>query len=330
MKSNQVRRRALGAAFIVALLGSSANALAQSDFPNKPVKLVVGYSPGGPTDVLGRLLGQEMGALLGQAVVVENKPGVSGNIATEFVQHAAPDGYTMIVNTIAHNVNPLLNPGRIKYDPIKDFTQVARIALLPQLIVVGGNSPYQTLTDLVKKAQSAPLAVSYGSSGVGGSAHLAGALLELRTQSQMTHVPYKGNAPALTDVMAGRVDFMFYPMIGVADHVKAGKLRVLAVATAEPHPDYPGIPTMSDMGLKGFENYAQPIGFIAPAGLPPAVTAKLEATIAAAVAKPAVSARMRSLGAVVAYQGSREYREWLTQDRTRWADLIRDAKIKVD
>lgn len=206
MKSNQVRRRALGAAFIVALLGSSANALAQSDFPNKPVKLVVGYSPGGPTDVLGRLLGQEMGALLGQAVVVENKPGVSGNIATEFVQHAAPDGYTMIVNTIAHNVNPLLNPGRIKYDPIKDFTQVARIALLPQLIVVGGNSPYQTLTDLVKKAQSAPLAVSYGSSGVGGSAHLAGALLELRTQSQMTHVPYKGNAPALTDVMAGRVD----------------------------------------------------------------------------------------------------------------------------
>lgn len=323
-----LRLAAFGAA---TLLGATAlPAMAQPDYPSRPIRLVVGYSAGGPTDVLARVLGQEMANRLGQPLVVENKAGANGNIATEFVRHAAPDGYTLLMNTISHNVNPLLQPELVKYDPIADFTPVAQVAVLPQMIVVAGNSPFKTLEDLVKKAQEAPQRVSYGSAGVGGSAHLAAALLEQRSKTRMNHIPFKGNGPALTEVMAGRVDFMFFPMIGAGDFVATGKLRILAVTTARRHPDYPTIPTTSEVGLPGFEDYAQPIGFIAPAGLPPAIADKLDAVVVAALAAPATQARLKALGAEVVHRGPTQYREWLTQDRKRWADLIRSANIKAE
>lgn len=324
------RRLALLAAALLATAGLQTQALAQSDYPNRPIRLMVGYSAGGPTDVLARVIGQDIGTTLGQPVVVENKVGVNGHLATDFLQHAQPDGYTLIVNTISHNVNPLLQPDRIKYDPIKEFTQVSMVAVLPQLIVVGADSPYKTLGDLVKKAQSAPDAVSYGTAGVGGSAHLASALLEQRSKSKMNHIPFKGNAPALTEVMAGRVDFMFYPMIGIADFVTAGKVRILAATTARRHPDYPQVPTTAELGFPGFEDYAQPIGFLAPAGVPAPIVAKIDAAIAAALKKPALQARLTALGADVQYRSSNDYREWLTQDRTRWSQLIKSANIKAE
>ncbi|KWT72457.1 MULTISPECIES: tripartite tricarboxylate transporter substrate binding protein [unclassified Variovorax] len=330
MKRHATRRLVLITAALWGAAGLSTPALAQGDYPNKPIKVVVGYSAGGPTDVLARVLGQDIGAELGQPVVIENKPGVNGNIATEFVRQAAPDGYTLIVNTISHNVNPLLQPDRIKYDPVKDFTPVSMVAVLPQLIVVAGDSPYKTLGDLVKKAQSAPSAVTYGTAGVGGSAHLAAALLEQRSNTKMNHIPFKGNAPALTEVIAGRVDFMFYPMVGVSEFVTSGKVRILAATTAKRHPDYPQVPTTAELGFPGFEDYAQPIGFIAPAGLPAPIAAKLDAAIAATLNKPAMQARFRSLGAELKHLGPAEYREWLGQDRARWAQLIRSANIKAE
>ena len=313
-----------------ALVAVAPLALAQPAYPDRPVRLVVGYSAGGPTDVLARVLGQDMALALGQPVVVDNKPGANGNIATEFVQHAAPDGYTVIMNTISHNVNPLLQPERVKYDPVKDFTPIAQVAVLPQIIVVGADSPYRTLDDLVKKAQARPEAVTYGTAGVGGSAHLAAVLLEQRSKARMNHIPFKGNAPALTEVMSGRVDFMFFPMIGAAEYVNAGKLRVLAVAAARRHPDYPGVPTTTELGYAGFEDYAQPIGFIGPAGLPAPVVDKLDKAIAAALARPATEARLKSLGAEVKYRGPADYRTWLGQDRARWAQLIQSANIKAE
>jgi tripartite-type tricarboxylate transporter receptor subunit TctC len=327
------RRVALRAATftVAALLGvASLPARADSTYPDKPIRLVVGYSAGGPTDVLARVLGQDIGATLGQSVIVDNKAGVNGNIATEFVQRAAPDGYTLIVNTISHNVNPLLQPARIKYDPIKDFTPVSMVAVLPQLIVVAGDSPYKTLDDLVKKAKSKTDAVSYGTAGVGGSAHLAAALLEQKTGTHMNHIPFKGNAPALTEVMSGRVDFMFFPMIGASEYVTSGKLRILAVTTAKRHADYPQVPTTSELGFPGFDEYSQPIGFIAPAGLPKPIADKLDSAIAAALAKPALQERLRSLGADVKHLGPTEYRDWLAKDRARWAELIRSANIKAE
>ncbi|VTU23264.1 Bug family tripartite tricarboxylate transporter substrate binding protein [Variovorax sp. RA8] len=330
MKRHTTRRLVLIAAALWGTASLSTPALAQGDYPNKPIKVVVGYSAGGPTDVLARVLGQDIGAVLGQPVVIENKPGVNGNIATDYVRHAAPDGYTLIVNTISHNVNPLLQPDRIKYDPVKDFTPVSMVAVLPQLIVVAGDSPYKTLGDLVKKAQSAPGAVTYGTAGVGGSAHLAAALLEQRSNTKMNHIPFKGNAPALTEVIAGRVDFMFYPMVGVSEFVTGGKVRILAATTAKRHPDYPQVPTTAELGFPGFEDYAQPIGFIAPAGLPAPIAAKLDAAIVAVLNKPAMQARFKSLGAELKHLGPDEYREWLGQDRARWAQLIRSANIKAE
>jgi tripartite-type tricarboxylate transporter receptor subunit TctC len=310
-------------------LGGTA-AFAQGDYPNRPIRLVVGYSTGGPTDILARLLGQEIGSRLGQTIVVENKPGANGNIGTETVQNAAPDGYTLLMNTISHNVNPLIQPGVMKYDPIKDFTPVAQVAVLPQMVVVAGSSPYKTLGDLLKKAKSAPEAVSYGSAGVGGSAHLAAALLQERSGAKMNHVPFRGNAPALTEVMAGRVDFMFYPMVGVSEQIAAGRLKVLAVTTAKRQPDYPDVPTTAELGFAGFEDYAQPIGFIAPAGLPTTIAETLDKAIAASLQKPEIQARLKGLGAEITHRGPAQYREWLAQDRARWAELIRGANIKAE
>lgn len=322
--------RFVAVAAATALGATSFGARAQSDYPNHPIRLVVGYSAGGPTDVLARVLGQDMSISLGQTLVVDNKPGANGNIATEFVQHSAPDGYTVVMNTISHNVNPLLQPDRVKYDPIKDFTPIAQVAVLPQIIVVSGDSPYKTLGDLIQKARTKPDAVSYGTAGVGGSAHLAAVLLEQRSKTHMNHIPFKGNGPALTEVMSGRVDFMFFPMIGAAEYVNAGKLRVLAVATAKPHPDYPGVPTTGELGFPGFEDYAQPIGFIGPAGMSPAVVDKLNKAIAAALAKPTTETRLKTLGAEIKYRGPADYKEWLGQDRARWAQLIQSANIKAE
>lgn len=325
------RRCALRVTALAALLSAlGPMAFAQSEYPNRPIRLVVGYSAGGPTDVLARVLGQDMAGALGQSVVVDNKPGANGNIATEFVQHAAPDGYTLIMNTISHNVNPLLQPDRVKYEPVKDFTPIAQVAVLPQIIVVAADSPYKTLGDLVKQAQAKPEGVSYGTAGVGGSAHLAAVLLEQRSKIRMNHIPFKGNAPALTEVMSGRVDFMFFPMIGAAEFVNAGKIRVLAVAAGTRHPDYPGVPTTAELGYAGFEDYAQPIGFIGPADLPAPIVEKLDKAIAAALAKPATEARLKSLGAEIKYRGPADYRTWLGQDRTRWAQLIKSANIKAE
>lgn len=317
----------IAAFFLVAASALAGPALAQ-DFPNRPIRFVVGYAAGGPTDVIARLVGQEAGSALGQTVVVENKTGANGNIATEMVARAPADGYTLIVNTLSHNVNPLLNP--VKYDPVKDFAPVSLAVVLPQVLVVGPQSPHGSVQALVGAARAGASTVSYGSAGNGGSAHLAAALLEQRSGAKMNHIPFRGNAPALTEVMAGRVDFMFYPMIGVADHVAQKQLKVLAVTTPKRHADFPGVPTMAEAGFAGFEDYVGPVGFLAPAGTPPAVVSKLAEAIRGALAKPAVQERLRGLGAVVVGSTPEEYRAWLRQDAERWAQLVRAAGIRAE
>ena len=323
-----IRRAAIATVACVAALGPFA-AHAQ-DYPNKPIKFVVGYAAGGPTDVIARILGVEVGNFLGQPVVVENRAGANGNIGTESVARAPADGYTLIVNTLSHNVNPLLNAAIVKYDPVKDFTPVSLAVILPQVLVVADDSPYRTLGDLIKAAKAGPGKISYGSAGGGGSAHLAAELLALKSNTKMTHIPFKGNAPALTEVMSGRVNFMFYPMIGVANFVNEKKLRLLAVTTAAKHPDYPAVPTMAEAGYKGFEAYVGPVGFLAPAGTPAPVIQKLSTAVRAALAKPEVREKLRGLGAVVVGSSSDEYREWLKGDAQRWAELIKTAHIKAE
>ena len=313
---------------VVALAGAAASA---QTYPTKPIKLLVGFAAGGPTDVIGRVVAQDMSASLGQNVLVENKAGANSLIATQEVKRAPPDGYTLMVTTLSHNVNAILLADKKPYDPIADFTPVSLVALLPLVMVTKPDSPFSSVQDVVKAAKAKPGDVSYGSAGNGGSAHLAAALLETLSGTQMTHVPFRGNAPALTEVMAGRVSFMFYPMIGIADQVEQKRLKALAVSTAQRHPDYPGVPTMAEAGFPGFEEYTQGLGIIAPAGTPAPVVKQLNEAVRASLARPETKDKLKALGAITEGGSTpAEFQAWLKKDAERWERVIKAANVKAE
>jgi len=308
-----------------------ATAAAAQTFPTKPVKLVVGFSAGGPTDVIARIIAQDMTASFGQTVLVENKAGAASMIATQEVKRSAPDGYTLYVTTLTHSVNAILHADKKPYDPIADFTPITLVCHLPLVMVAKGDSPFNTAADVVKTAKAKPGEVSYGSSGNGGSAHLAGALVEALTGTKMLHVPFKGNAPALTEVMAGRVSFMFYPMVGIAEQVAQKRLKVLAVSTEKRHPDYPNVPTMSESGFPGFEEYTQGLGVVGPAGLPAPVVSRLNEAIRASLVKPDTKEKLSKLGAITEGGSTpAEFRSFLAKDLERWERVIKAAGVKAD
>jgi tripartite-type tricarboxylate transporter receptor subunit TctC len=305
-------------------------ALAQS-FPDKPVRLVVGFSAGGPTDVIARIIAQDMTASFGQSVIVENKAGAASMIATQDVKRAAPDGYTLYMTTLTHSVNAILHADKKPYDPIADFTPITLVCHLPLVMVAKGDSPFNSPQDVVKAAKAKPGEISYGSSGNGGSAHLAGALVEALTGTKMLHVPFKGNAPALTEVMAGRVSFMFYPMVGIAEHVQAKRLKVLGVSTEKRHPDYPGVPTMSESGFPGFEQYTQGLGVVGPAGLPAPVVSRLNQAIRASLVKPDTREKLSKLGAITEGGSTpAQFKSFLAKDLERWERVIKAAGVKAE
>jgi tripartite-type tricarboxylate transporter receptor subunit TctC len=312
-----------------AALSAAAAALGQ-EFPTRPIRMIVGFAPGGPTDVIARVMAQDMTANLRQSVLVENRAGANSMIGTEAVAKAAPDGYTLLVSTLAHNVNPILAPDKVKYHPVKDFAAISLAAVLPMIAVTGYDSPIQSVRDIVARAKASPGSITYGSAGNGGSAHLAAALLETRSGTQMTHVPFKGNAPALTEVIAGRVSFMFYPMIGIADQVAQKRLRPLGISTPTRHPDFPTVPTMAEAGYPGFEEYSPGVGYLAPAGTPAAIINKLADAMGASLARPETRERMRVLGANSVGSTPAEFATWLQQDYERWARVIKAAGVKPE
>lgn len=306
-------------------------ASAQStNYPNQPIKMLIGFAAGGPTDVIGRILAQHMTTTMGQSVVVENRTGANSLIATREVAKAKPDGYTVLFASLSHNVNRLLLNEKAEYEPLGSFAPVSLVANLPLVVVTAYDSPYKTLQDLIAAAKSKPDAVSYGSAGNGGSAHLAGALMATMTNTKMVHVPFRGNAPALTEVMAGRVSFMFYPMIGIAGHVADTRLRVLAVGSAKPMPDFPGVPTMDESGFPNFEQTAPWVGMLAPAGTPKAIVDQLNAALKKALAQPEIIKRMKDLGASPIGDTPDEFRAFLVKDSERWERVIKASGIKAD
>ena len=316
--------------FLLFALWLATAASAQS-FPTKPVKLVVGFSAGGPTDVIARILAQDMTASFGQSVLVENKAGAASMIATQEVKRSAPDGYTLYVTTLTHSVNAILHADKKPYDPIQDFTPITLVCHLPLVMVTKGDSPFNNPQDVVKAAKAKPGEISYGSSGSGGSAHLAGALVEALTGTKMLHVPFKGNAPALTEVMAGRVSFMFYPMVGIAEQVQQKRLKVIGVSTPARHPDYPGVPTMSESGFPGFEEYTQGLGVVGPAGMPAAVVARLNEAIRTSLVKPDTKEKLNKLGAITEGGSTpAEFRAWLGKDLERWERVIKAAGVTAE
>lgn len=314
-----------------ALPGMISRADAQTAaYPSQNIKMVIGFAAGGPTDVIGRILAQHMSASLGQTVIVENRTGANSLIATKEVAKAKPDGYTVLFASLSHNVNRLLLNEKAEYDPLKDFEPISLAANLPLVLVTADDSPFKTLQDLVNKAKSSPDSVSYGSAGNGGSAHLAAAMMATQSNTKMLHVPFRGNAPALTEVMSGRVSFMFYPMIGIAGHVNDKRLRVLAVGSAQPMPDFPGVPTMDASGFPGFEQTAPWVGLLAPAGTPKPIVDKLNVALVQALNLPDVQKRLKELGAISVGDKPDQFKAFLIKDQDRWAKVIEASGIKAE
>jgi tripartite-type tricarboxylate transporter receptor subunit TctC len=303
-------------------------AVAQN-YPTKPIRVVVGFAAGGPTDVIARIIAQDMSAAFGQSVVVDNRTGANSLIATELVAHAAPDGYTLLFASLSHNVNAILLP-KVQYGPLKDFAPVSLAAVLPLLLVTRPDAPFNTAQELIKLAKAKPGELTYGSAGNGGSAHLAAALLETSSGVKMTHVPFRGNAPALADVMAGRVSFMFYPMIGIQEYVSAKRLKVLAIGTAQRHPDYPSSPTMAESGFPGFEDTAPWVGMLAPGKTPPAIVNRLNEALRNALARPESRKRLEALGAINVGDSPAEFTTFLKKDWERWSRVIKAAGVKAE
>lgn len=299
-------------------------------YPVKPIRLVVGFAAGGPTDVIARVLAQQMTASMGQTVVVENRTGANAIIATDLVARAAPDGYTALFSSLSLLVNAILSPDRIKYDPFKDYAPVSNAASLPMVVVTRPSTPVNSMRELIALAKRRPGEVTYGSAGHGGSAHLAGAMLETMGNAKMTHVSFRGNAPALVDVMSGQVTFMVYPIIGIAEFVNANKLKVLAVGTAKRHPDFPSVPTAAESGFAGFEQCAPWVGMLVSAGTPSPIVNRLSEEMRKALAKPETVTRLNTLGAVIIGDTPDEFAAFLKKDHERWSRVIKTAGVKTE
>ncbi len=313
-----------------AFLTCCAVAHANDAYPTKPIRLLVGFSAGGPTDVIARVVAKDMSVTLGQSVVVENKAGASAMIATREVRNSPADGYTLLFSSLGMNVNPILLGEQAGYNSKTDFTPISNAANLPMVAVVAYDSPLRTIADLLKKAKTKPEAVSFASSGSGGSGHLAAELLGTGAKVKMLHVPYKGNGPALLEVMAGRVDFMIYPVIGLADFVATKRVHILAVGTAKRLAQFPDAPTMAEVGFAGFEETAPWVGLLGPAKTPPAVVARLHDAMTKALVKPEVRVQLEKLGAVIVGDSPTEFTAFLKRDYERWDNVIKAAAVKAD
>ena len=309
----------------LSVLLAAGPGLAQT-WPSKPIKVIVGFTAGGPTDVIARVLAKDMTATLGQPVFVENIAGANSMIATNAALRAAPDGYTLFCASLHFNVTPLLKKN--VYQPLRDFSPIARVANLPMLMVTYPDSPFKSVADVIAAARTRSGGINYAISGNGSSGHLTAELFANEAKIQMTGIPYKGNGPALMDVMAGRVDFMFYPVVGVPDFVKQNRLRVLATGTKARLADFPDVPTMNEAGFAGFEETAPWVGYFAPAGTPEPVVMRLNQAINQALANPEVTASMKNLGAEIAVTTPAEFQAFLKSDVERWSRVIKAANIK--
>lgn len=304
-------------------------AQAAESYPSKPVQMIIGYAAGGPTDVTGRVLAKEMTALLDVSVVVSNKTGGASLIGTKEVLQSSPDGYTLLFASLGHNVNPILMPAQADYDPIADFEPVILVATQPLVMVTAYDSPYQSVNDVIEDARKNPGSVSFGSAGNGGSAHLAAELLAHSADVEMLHVPFRGNAPALTEVTAGRVAFMFYPSVGIAEQVAAKRIKILAVGPTSGLAQFPDTPTMASFGYQGFDDAAPWVGLLAPKGTPKPIIDRLNEIMNLAMQKKEVRVRLESLGNVLVGGAPQAFIDYLNKNTEKMTEIVRQAKITV-
>jgi len=308
------------------LLGAQA-ALAES-YPKKPITIVVPYPPGGPTDIVARVVGQKLGDRLGQQVIVDNRPGAGGNIGAALVARAAPDGYTLLLGTTAHAINPSVFPA-LNYDILKDFSPVVLLTSLPLVVITNASVPAKNVQELVALAKSKQGQLTYASSGNGQSTHLAAELFKTMTGAPMTHVPYKGSAPALTDVAGGQVSVMFDTLLSAMPHIKSGRLKALAVTSAKRSASAPELPTVAESGVPGYEAVAWS-GLLAPAHTPPEIVAKLNTEINVILGQPDVQKRFLNDGAEPVGGSPEQFSTHISSEVQKWATVAKLSGAKVD
>jgi tripartite-type tricarboxylate transporter receptor subunit TctC len=323
-----MKARLIALALIGAALSPSA-AMAQDDYPSKPVRIIVPYVAGGAADIFGRAIAQKLSEALKQPFIVENRGGANGGIGADFVAKAPPDGYTLLATASGPiTVNPVLY-AKVPYDPIKDFAPIAQATVYQYVLITLAGSPYQRIDDLIDAARSKPGALSYGSTGIGGGNHLAGELLALATNTKMTHVPYKGSAAALADLLGGQISFMFDTVITSVPQIRSGKVRAFAVSSLKRASALPDMPTMDEAGFKGFD-ISQWQGVLAPAGTPRSIVNRLNAEIVKALATPDMRERLVTQGGNEIVTGTPEdLAALIKSDLQKYEKLIRDAKIQV-
>ena len=302
-------------------------AIAQ-DYPTKPITVIVTYPAGGGADLMARLLAPKMSASLKQPVIVENRPGASGQIAAGAVAKATPDGYTLMLDASSYAVNPSLF-AKLPYDTDKAFAPIGVTALFPNVLVATAANPAKNVVDVIAVAKKMPGGVGYASSGNGSAQHLAGALFELQAKVDMLHVPYKGGGPALTDVIGGQVPFFFANLASSLPHIKGGKLNALAVTSSARASILPDVPTIAEAGVPGYQVYEWNV-LVAPAGTPAPVMSKLAAALRAALDAPDVRERIASLGGEIFVGGTPESTKFLREQMTFWGRVVKDRGIKPE
>lgn len=324
-------RSTLASALMLVLgaLVAPAVAHAQAWPSRQPIKFVVPYPPGGASDVTARVLGAKLSESLGQSVVIENRPGANGIVALETVAKAAPDGYTILMANLGPNA---INPGvytKLPYDALKDFTPITLTTINPLVVLVSPTLPFRTLSELVSYAKANPGKVSFASAGNGAANHLAGEMINGMAGIKMVHVPYKGDAPGVPDVIAGTVSVMFPTLIGGMPHIKSGKLRPIAVTSSKRSPSLPDLPTLDEAGLRGFDAVSWG-GIMGPAGLPPEIVARLNGEFNRYLKQPEVAEKLKSLGAEIVGSTPEEFGAYLKAEVGKWGRVARENQIRLD
>ncbi|MBR1146996.1 tripartite tricarboxylate transporter substrate binding protein [Bradyrhizobium sp. AUGA SZCCT0431] len=326
----RIRRhtKSLVALLVLVAVSVVSNTDAFAAYPERTIRIVVPFAPGGGTDVIARTLAQEMAKDLGASIIIENKPGAGTIIGTQSVAASAPDGYTLLMGTFANAVNPSLN-AKLPYDAHKDFAAVALIARSFNLVVVNPASPIKSIGDLIAVARAEPNKLSYGTYGTGTSAHLAGELFKHMAKVNLTTVPYKGAAPAITDLLGGQIQVIFTTVASAASLVAAGQLRAIAVTSAERSPAFPELPTVSEAGVPGYAAEAW-YGLYAPAKTPPEIIDLLNKSAAKAVQSEAFKKLGVNEGLVMVAEPPAALDRYFSVEETRWRKVIEDAGIKIE
>jgi tripartite-type tricarboxylate transporter receptor subunit TctC len=316
-------------AFLFGLFALASSPLSAADYPSHPISLVVGFTPGGPSDVLARVLGKKLDQILGQPIVIDNRPGAGGNIAAEVVARATPDGYTLLMGNNSILATNAVLYKKVAFDPEKDFEPIALIGSQANILVVNPGVPAHSLAELIALAKANPGKLNFASSGHGAAAHLAGELFKSRAGIHIVHVAYKGGAPALQDVIAGHVQMIFATAASVVGHIQSGAVRPLAVTTPRRTSVLPDIPTVAELGLPGFDATTWH-GLVVPAGTPREVIAVLNKATNDALKSPEVQKSLAELGVDIIGGSSEEFAAYIKSEIPKWTAIVKASGAKLD